>query len=293
MAFGQPSGLQRQVISTLDNAGRDVMGLDTLAWKYPGDSIVSGSLLTVESNHFCVLKSRGAVLDVYETGQHQVVTPDKPILGSIVQGFFSGSSPWQYEAIYIQRSKLLAQNKGVATSKEMAIMEYTVDYYVHVDTPDDAIKLVTHMPFAGDRIPTKELIAYAGPVIEQAINQIVQVTPMEQVNERIQDIIELAKGHLSEFLSIYRVHLNDVKVLIMPQDARMRELISLRAFGMTELEAARMYLALKMADRGLVSAPNAAAGAPFQIGSGALGTFGIGSMLSGAAGGSEPTRGEG
>ncbi len=281
MAFGQPSGLQRQVISTLDGNGRDFMGLDTLAWKYPDNSIVSGSLLTVESNHFCVLKSRGAVLDVYETGQHQLTTPDKPILGSIVQGFFGGNSPWQYEAIYIQRSKLLAQNKGIATSKEMAVMEYTVDYYVHVDSKDDAVQLITHMPFAGDRIPTAELTAYAGPVIEQAINQIVQVTPMEQVNERIGDITELAKGHLSEFLKIYGVHLNDVKVLILPQDARMRELISLRAFGMSEIEAARMYLALKMADKGLVSAPNAAAGAPFQIGGSTLGTFDV-SALTGA-----------
>jgi membrane protease subunit (stomatin/prohibitin family) len=273
MAFGQGSSLQRQVISTLDNQGRDVMGLDTLAWKYPDNSIVSGSLLTVESNHFCVLKSRGAVLDVYETGQHQIITPDKPILGNIVQGFFGGNSPWQYEAIYVQRSKLLAQNKGIATSKEMAVMEYTVDYYVHVDTKDDAVKLITHMPFAGDRIPMAELTAYAGPVIEQAINQIVQITPMEQVNEHIRDIIELAKGHLSEFLDIYGVHLNDVKVLIMPQDARMRELISLRAFGMSELEAARMYLALQMAAKGLVSAPNAAAGQPFNIGGNMLGAF--------------------
>ncbi|WP_179404404.1 SPFH domain-containing protein [Burkholderia guangdongensis] len=278
MAFGQGSGLQRQVISTLDNQGRDVMGLDTLAWKYPDNSIVSGSLLTVESNHFCVLKSRGALLDVYETGQHQIITPDKPILGNIVQGFFGGNSPWQYEAIYVQRSKLLAQNKGIATSKEMAVMEYTVDYYVHVDTKDDAVKLITHMPFAGERIPIGELTAYAGPVIEQAINQIVQVTPMEQVNERIHDIIELAKGHLSEFLDIYGVHLNDVKVLIMPQDARMRELISLRAFGMSEIEAARMYLALRMADKGLISAPNAAAGMPFTIGGQTLGTFDAGAI---------------
>ena len=73
-------------------------------------------------------------------------------------------------------------------------------------------------------------------------------------------------------------HLNDVKVLIMPQDARMRKLISLRAFGMREIEAARMYLALKMADKGLVSAPNAAAGAPFQIGGGTLGTFDAGAL---------------
>ncbi|MGY6257277.1 SPFH domain-containing protein [Paraburkholderia caledonica] len=278
MGFGSNSSGGRTVISTVDNEGRDVMGLRTLAFKYPTNRIVSGSLLTVESNHFAVVKSRGAILNTYETGQYQIQTPDKPIIGSFVQGFFGGDTPWQYEVIYVQRSKLLAQNKGIATSKEMALMEYTVDYYVHVDSTDDALKLITHMPFAGDTIPVEELTAYAGPVIEQAINQIVQVTPMEQVNERINDIIELAKDHLTEFLAVYGVHLNDVKVLITPQDERMRELISLRAFGMSEKEAAQLYLALKMAEKGLVSAPNALAGQPFQIGGNTLGTYSAGGV---------------
>ena len=39
----------------------------------------------------------------------------------------------------------------------------------------------------------------------------------------------------------------------------MRELISLQAIGLSPIEAVRYYLALKMAERGLVSAPNAAA----------------------------------
>lgn len=46
----------------------------------------------------------------------------------------------------------------------------------------------------------------------------------------------------------------------------MRELISLRAFGLSEIEAVRYYVALKMAERGLVSAPNMAVGESFNIG---------------------------
>ena len=263
----------RTVISTLRPDGTDVMGLGTLAYKHPDNSIVSGSLLTVESNHFAVVKSRGAILDVHETGQYPIITPDKPIIGSFVQGFFGGQSPWQYEVLYIQRSKLLVQNKGIATSAEMAMMQYTVDYYIHVDSKDDAVKLISHMPFVRDSIPVSELASYAGPVIEQAINQIVQVTPMERVNERIHEIIELAQGHLKDFLSIYGVHLNDLKLLIVPADERMRELIALRAFGMTEMEAARMYLALKMAERGLISAPNAAVGQPYFVGGSVMGQW--------------------
>ena len=51
-----------------------------------------------------------------------------------------------------------------------------------------------------------------------------------------------------------------------PGDERMRELISLRAFGLSELDAVRYYVALKMAERGLVSAPNMAVGQPFNYG---------------------------
>jgi len=75
--------LTRGVISTLGQDGREVMGPSVVAWHYPDNSIVSGSLLTVESNHFCVLKSRGAILNVYDTGQYPVTTPDKPLLGSL------------------------------------------------------------------------------------------------------------------------------------------------------------------------------------------------------------------
>jgi membrane protease subunit (stomatin/prohibitin family) len=265
--------LTRQVVSTLTGEGIDVMGPTTLAYHYPDQSLVSGSLLTVEANHFAVLKSRGAVLGVYDTGQYPIQTPDKPVLGSFVPAFFGGQSPWQYEVLYVNRAKLLVRNSGVATSAEMAEMSYQVEYYIHVDTKDGALKLVTHMPFANHFINTDEVAGYAGPVVEQSINQIVQVTPMEKVNEKIHDIVELVKGHLGTFLDVYGITLNDAKVLIVPKDERMRELISLRAFGLSEIEAVRYYLALKMAEQGLVSAPNAAVGQPYFIGGATMGTY--------------------
>src|SRR5271168_5304063 len=130
--------ITRQVITALTRDGSDMLGTKNVAVKLMDESIVSGSLLTVESNHFCVLKSRGAVLNVYETGQYALTTPDKPLVGSIVQGFFGGSSPWVYEVIYINRSKLLVSNRGIATSAEMAEVSYQVDYYIHVDTRESA-----------------------------------------------------------------------------------------------------------------------------------------------------------
>ena len=271
--------ITRQVITSLGRDGSDLLGRKTVAIKIVDESIVSGSLLTVESNHFCILKSRGAVLSVYETGQYSIQTPDKPLLGSIAQGFFGGSSPWVYEVIYINRSKLLLSSVGIATSKEMAEVQYQVDYYIHIDSTDDALDLITHMPFDGMSISASEVAEYAGPVVEQAINQVIQVTPLEQINEKVHDIVELIKEHLAATLKIYGIALNDVKLLMLPKDARMRELISLKAFGLEPEQAVRYYLALQMAEKGLISAPNAAAGLPFNIGGQALGTFDLDKTL--------------
>ncbi len=274
---GLTMAITRQVITSLNRDGSDMLGTKNIAVKIVDDSIVSGSLLTVESNHFCVLKSRGAVLDVYETGQYALTTPDKPILGSIVQGFFGGSSPWVYEVIYINRSKLLIRSQGIATSAEMAEMSYQVDYYVHVDSRQAALDLITHLPFNGLVINTQEIADYAGPAIEQAINQVVQVTKMEEINEHINEIREGVKAHLTDFLNVFGILLNDLKILILPKDERMRELISLQAIGLTPIEAVRYYLALRMAEKGLVSAPNAAAGLPFTIGSPSTAVYSVGS----------------
>jgi hypothetical protein len=89
----------RSGISTLADNGEEIMGPGILLWHYPDNSILNNSLLTVESSHFCVLKSRGAILSVYDTGQYTVQTPDKPILGSFTTAFFGGRSPWQYEVL--------------------------------------------------------------------------------------------------------------------------------------------------------------------------------------------------
>jgi membrane protease subunit (stomatin/prohibitin family) len=256
----------RNVISTLDGSGQEVMGPTVLLYHYPSNDIVNGSLLTVESNHFCVLKSRGAILNVYETGQYPVDTPQSVLFGSIQQAFYGGQSPWQYEALYVNRAKLVVSTSGMALSREMAEMTYSVDYYIHVDSAQDALKLVQHMPYSGHALFTENINAYAGPVVEQAINQLIQVTPLEQVNEKIHELTDLVSTHLQEFLSVYGITLNTVKVLIHPRDERMKALISLKAFGLSELDAVRYYTAMIMAERGIVSAPNMAVGEAFNIG---------------------------
>jgi membrane protease subunit (stomatin/prohibitin family) len=274
-------GFTRAVITALTPQGNDALGTKNLAHRVHDASIVSGSLLTVESNHFCVLKSRGAVLNVYDTGQYELKTPDKPLTGSIIQGYFGGSSPWVYEVLYINRAKLLVQNKGIATTAEMAEVEYVVDYYIHVDSKEAALELITHLPFNGPNIDINEVADYAGPAIEQAINQVIQITKLENINEHIGELREGVKEHLTAFLKVYGIHLNDLKILVVPKDEKIREIIALRALGLPEEQLGRMYLALRMVEQGIVSAPNAAAGIGFNIGGApALATPGVGGTTS-------------
>ena len=264
------------VISTLDNDGSERMGPAILMWHYPSASIVSGSLLTVESNHLCVVKSRGAILNVYEMGQYALTTGDKPLIGSIASGFFGGNSPWQYEVIYVNKAKLVGTTTGTATSAEMAEMAYEVDYYVHVLDKDGALKLIQHMPYLGHMLEMPALDRYAKPVIEQAINKIVQVTPLESINEKIKEIRDEVHAELEDFLIGYGITLDTIRVVLRPADERMRAIISLKALGITEEQAVRYYLAMLMAERGVVSAPNMAAGTAFNVGGTVLSSLPLG-----------------
>jgi membrane protease subunit (stomatin/prohibitin family) len=271
--------ITRTVISTTAPNGENVMGLETLVWRFPDDSIVSGSLLTVESNEVAIVKSRGAILGDYTMGQYALQTPDKPILGGIAAGFFGGTQPMTFEVFYVSKAKHFIRRQGRAFSSEMAEMQYEVDFYFHVPDAPSALELITHLPIAGGRIMTKELGDYSTPVVEQAINEIVQVTALENVNANIARISDLVHTRLEEFLKVYGVRLDMVKVLIYPNDPLMKRLISFRAFGMTEKEATNAMIAYELAQRGVVSAPNALIGAPFNVGSVApvapIGSFGI------------------
>ena len=203
--------------------------------------------------------------NVYETGQYPVQTPDRPLFGSMQQAFYGGQSPWQYEALYINRAKLVLKTSGMALSREMAEMVYSVDYYIHVETRESSGSPCTTHALSRTCADDPGSQYYASPVIEQAVNQLVQITPLESVNEKIHDLSQIVFQHLQQFLATYGISLDTVKVLVFPRDERMKALISLKAFGLSEIDAVRYYTAMLMAERGMVSAPNMAIGQPFTI----------------------------
>jgi hypothetical protein len=121
---------------------------------------------------------------------------------------------------------------------------YSVDYTLHVATREDAVQLVEHVPYRGQTLSTKDLNAYAGPVIEQTVNQLVQVTPLLQVQNLRQDLSQVVHRQLQEFLFSYGITLDEVKVQVSSRDGHIKARPQLPAFGKSELDA--VYYATTM-----------------------------------------------
>ena len=118
----------------------------------------------------------------------------------------------------------------------------------------ETLLLIQHMPYRSHTLGIQDVNAYAGPVIEEAINQLVRITPLGPVgselasNQRLQmrqDLSQLVYQHLQPFLSSYGITLDTVKVQgLRPRDEHIKALISLKAFGLSELDAVRYYTAI-------------------------------------------------
>jgi hypothetical protein len=89
---------------------------------------------------------------------------------------------------------------------------------------------------------------YVGPIIEEAMNQLLLITPLVQLQglQIIQDLSQLVDQHLRPFLSTYGITLDMVKVRgLSPYDERMKGLILLKAFGLNESDAVRHYAVMQ------------------------------------------------
>jgi hypothetical protein len=232
------------IVSTLSANGGQVMGPEILLWCYPNNDIVNGSLLQVESHQFCVLKFSGTILKVYEAGQYIVQPPNHPLMETVQLGFDGSSIPWQYTVLYVNRAKLVVKASGVAHSREMAEVTYSVDYAFHVARCEDVVQLIGQMPYQGHTLSTKALNAHTGPAIEQAVNQRLQVTPLLQVQKRRQDLSQFVYQQLQKFLSSYGITLDEVNVQVTPRDEHIKSLLSLRAFGLSKLDALHYHTLL-------------------------------------------------
>jgi len=208
---------QQPAPSLAPSESSNILQTTIVAWKSSDENRIPGSLLADKDNCFSVLKIHPPVRD----------------------SFFDDHS--SSETIYVQRSEQFITSDGIGTSKEELEMLYRVHYFVHVDTQDDARKLVTNLPFDNGLITAEQIAKYAAPAIEQAISQI-QITPWENFDEHISEAVKACRQHLGNFLPVFGISLDDLRVFIIPRNHRLRTLIPFQSLGLTERRALQHYL---------------------------------------------------
>src|SRR5262249_33742405 len=128
---------------------------------------------------------------------------------------------WYSELFYINRATLLIKTSGVTLSREMAEVDYSVEYSIHIATREDAIRILQRMPNESHTLILRDIHALAGPTIKQVVTRILHVTPLELVNTITPGISQLIHQQLQSFLSNYGITLDGVQVLVASRDERL------------------------------------------------------------------------
>ncbi|BCU68413.1 hypothetical protein HS7_18500 [Sulfolobales archaeon HS-7] len=259
-------GTPYKVVSTLLENGTSFMDQNTIMWRYPDASIFSGSYLVVESNEVAVVKSRGAILGIYQQGQYQLQTPDKPITGFIRRELYGGVAPWLYEVIFINLARLLVTTRGLAYTKELAEVEYDVTYYFHVSpNQDDVLRLIQSIMLKEHKYTVADLKFFLDPIIDQAINQLLQQVSLKEINTIADKVTEVVKSAIGQELREFGLVLDKVRVIIKANDEMIKRILSLIALGFSSDDAALYELSRVLADRGVITTPNVLAKKPLDI----------------------------
>ncbi|MGL4593323.1 MAG: SPFH domain-containing protein [Thermoguttaceae bacterium] len=75
-----------------------------LAWKFPSDSLSTGTQVIVNQNQEAVLYKGGQALDVLKPGTHSLSTGNIPILANIVNLPYGGKTPFTAEVWYVDKA---------------------------------------------------------------------------------------------------------------------------------------------------------------------------------------------
>ena len=114
----------------------------------------------------------------------------------------------------------------------MAEISYSVNYAFHVATREDAVRLVGQMLSRIEILSVTDLNAYAGQVIKYAVNQLVQVTPLSQMQNLRQALSQVVQRSLWEFLAKYGITLDEVNVQVNPREERVKPRFQAGIFGL-------------------------------------------------------------
>jgi len=224
-----------RVISRLSANGQEIMGSEILLWCSPENSIANDFQVTVESNHFCIVRSDSGILALHEAGLHTVQTSASPLYG-LTQLSFSGlPTSRKYEVFYVNRAKFPIRTSGVALSRAMAEVDYSVAYSIHIATVEDAILFVERIPPCDQPlgINVREIIKQLDSIAIYEMEKMMRMGP-QWIQKR--DFSQMMHQRIQGFLSDYGMTPDEVKVLVTQRDEGRQTSTSLKAFALSDFE---------------------------------------------------------
>ncbi|BBD73719.1 hypothetical protein HS1genome_2108 [Sulfodiicoccus acidiphilus] len=273
------SGIFRAVVRTLQEDGRDMMGPGVIMWRDHNVDIRNRSRLIVESNQKAVVRIQGQVVGVYDAGAHDLNTPNNPVSNFFSRLGYGGNVPWLTEVIFVSSGRFEARSAGVSQTSELIPLQYQVAYYFQVVDP---LKLLQAVQFNGAFYTINELAAYASPILDQSVSQILNNVSIKEVYASMHKVSEAVTAALRQILGEIGINLILSRVVrIEPEDETMRRVIQLNGIGVDTNTALRARLAEIMAQRSDPAATNMFLGVPYYPVNILMGGGGIGQLMQG------------
>jgi membrane protease subunit (stomatin/prohibitin family) len=255
------SGIFRAVVRTLQEDGRDMMGPGVIAWRDHNVDIRNRSRLIVESNQKAVVRIQGQITGVFDAGAHDLNTPNSPVANFFSRLGYGGNVPWLTEVIFFSTSRFESRSVGISQTSELIPLQYQVAYYFQVSDP---VKLLQAVQFNGPFYTVNELSAYASPILDQAVSQILNNISVKEVYATMHKVSEAVTAALRQVLNEIGINLILSRVVrIEPEDETMRRIIQFSGIGVDINLALRARLAEIMAQRSDPAATNMFLGVPY------------------------------
>ena len=216
----------RSVISTREDNGTTALTEGVIFSKDHNTNFQNRSVLIVESNERCIMRSQGQITDEFGPGSQNLNTPNTGIGNMAKRLNYGGNIPWIVEAIFFSMARFEGITTGISQSKQLIPMEFEVAYYFKVSDPK---LLLQNVQLHGDSYTTKQLENYISPFIDQAVSQIVNLIPVEKIYLKLQDITNAVTATLSTHMKEIGIELIYSRVRrIEPRDAFLRRVVQIR-----------------------------------------------------------------
>ncbi|MFP3210839.1 MAG: SPFH domain-containing protein [Thermocladium sp.] len=253
--------IRAQVISTINEQGRDEMGANDLIVKYHSVDVRTRSRLIVYSNQKAVVRVQGQITGVFDAGAHDLQTPANPVSQFFSRLQYSGNLPWEIEVLFISTARHEARSEGVSQTKELVAMRYQVAYYFMVSDP---AKLVNSVQFGEMKYTVDALAAFLSPIVDQSVSQVLNLVSLKEVYANLHKITDAVAASLRSAMEEIGINLLACRIVrLEPEDDTMRRIVQYLALGIDTLQAVRARLAEVMASKADPAATNMMLGVPY------------------------------